>query len=151
MTAGDGVLNTPRDSNDPNSSTDINTVAKDQNIRNIAIDWNQVATVTVEIAGLVAGNIADITNLSIKNVRVKSSSSAGPVGADLIFDVNINGVTIFTDQDNRPKILDGAESGVSGTPDIKTLTENDLITVDCDQIGSGTPGGAHIYITISLQ
>jgi hypothetical protein len=144
-----GVLGATRTTADTNSPNDINLVAKEQNKRNVAICLKEDATVDTEIAGLVAGNIGDVANLTIKQVRVRTTTA--PAGADLIYDVNINGTTIFTTQSNRPTITDGSTGGVSGTPDITTFGTGALISVDCDQIGSGTAGGTNQYITIELE
>tara|TARA_Y100000310_G_C19983254_1_gene490765 strand:+ start:79 stop:459 length:381 start_codon:yes stop_codon:yes gene_type:complete len=65
---------------------------------------------------------------------------AAPTGAAIIVDVNLNGVTIFTDQANRPTIADGALTGTSGTPDVIKLAKNDSLTIDVDQVGSGDTG-----------
>lgn len=64
-----------------------------------------------------------------------------PTGSNLILDVNKNGTTIYTTQGNRPVILAGANSGGPGTaPDITSLAAGDYLTVDIDQVGSGTAG-----------
>jgi hypothetical protein len=64
-----------------------------------------------------------------------------PAGANIIVDVNKNGTTIYTTQGNRPTVADGANAGGPGTaPDIATLVAGDYLTVDIDQVGSGTAG-----------
>ena len=73
-----------------------------------------------------------------------------PIGADLIVDINKNGITIFTTQPNRPKITDGSNSGESGTPDIISLAKGDRLSVDIDQVGSTTPGGDDLLVTIIM-
>jgi hypothetical protein len=77
-------------------------------------------------------------DLTISEVFI--SCKTGPVGSDLICDINKNGTTIFTTQGNRPTITDGNTSGTSGTPDVTALAKNDKLTLDIDQVGSGTPG-----------
>jgi len=72
--------------------------------------------------------------------KVKLVVKTAPTGAAIIVDVNKNGTTIFTTQANRPQIADGATQGDSGTPDVTSLAEGDKITIDCDQVGSGTAG-----------
>jgi len=71
-----------------------------------------------------------------------------PTGADLIVDINKNGSTIFTTQANRPKIAAGAHSGESGTPNIISINKGDRLSVDTDQVGSTTPGGDDLLVTI---
>lgn len=63
-----------------------------------------------------------------------------PAGASIIVDVNKNGVTMFTTQAERPVILAGATTSGHAEPDIRSLTKDDELTFDIDQIGSTTPG-----------
>lgn len=65
----------------------------------------------------------------------KNAGSAGTT----IADINLNGVTVFTTQANRPQIdyNDPDKKAVSGIPDITGLAEGDIITVDIDQVASG--------------
>ena len=69
-----------------------------------------------------------------------------PVGASLIVDVNKNGTTIFTNQSNRPTIASGSNSDTSGAPDVTSLSKNDVLTIDVDQIGSSTAGSDLIVV-----
>ena len=55
-----------------------------------------------------------------------------------IVDVNVNDTTIFSTQANRPELAYDDTDGVAkSTPDIVDLTENDILTVDIDQVASG--------------
>ena len=72
--------------------------------------------------------------------KVKLVVKTAPTGAAIIVDVNKNGTTIFTTQANRPQIAAGATTGDSGTPDVTALAETDKLTIDIDQVGSGTAG-----------
>ena len=63
-----------------------------------------------------------------------------PTGSTLIIDVNKNGTTIFTDQNNRPAIAISGTTATSGTPDVTSFAKDDQITIDIDQIGSGDSG-----------
>jgi len=83
--------------------------------------------------------------------KVYLYAETAPSGADLIVDVNKNGTTIFTTQANRPKISDGNNSGSSGTPDVTSLSDGDRLSFDVDQVGSSTPGGDPLYITVLLK
>jgi len=62
----------------------------------------------------------------------------GTAGSTIV-DVNKNGVTIFTVQANRPTLAWNDADGVakSGDPDVTTLAENDVLTVDIDQVATG--------------
>jgi hypothetical protein len=73
-----------------------------------------------------------------------------PVGADIILDVNKNGVSLFTTQANRPTIPAGSLNGTTTLPDIKTFTAGDKITIDVDQIGS-TFAGANLDLVLRLR
>jgi len=73
-----------------------------------------------------------------------------PTGADLIVDVHKGsgtGTTIFTTQDNRPKITNGNYNGVSSAPDVTSISEGDELSVYIDQIGS-TVAGADLTIEV---
>lgn len=70
-----------------------------------------------------------------------------PSGSSIIVDVNVNNVTIFTDQNNRLEILDG-ESLATATPDVSAVTAGDFLTVDLDQVGSTYAGG---ILTVQIE
>lgn len=64
-----------------------------------------------------------------------------PTGANAIVDINKNGTTIFTTQANRPTVAAAANEGaIAAEPEVKSFAAGDVITIDVDQIGSGTPG-----------
>lgn len=73
-------------------------------------------------------------------VKVKVVVKTAPTGASIIVDVNKAGTTIFTTQNKRPEIAIGATQDDSDTPDVTALAEGDKVTIDIDQIGSGTAG-----------
>lgn len=73
-------------------------------------------------------------------VKAWAKAQTGPVGADLIFDINLNGTTIWSTQANRLKIVDGATSGNQTAFNTTSVAAGDLLTIDIDQIGSTTPG-----------
>lgn len=75
-------------------------------------------------------------------------ADTGPDGADLIVDINKNGSTIWSTQANRAKITDGSQSGNTSTFDTTALSEGDVLTLDVDQVGSGTPGAE---LTVQLK
>jgi hypothetical protein len=86
-------------------------------------------------------------------IGVWSSALTGPVGADLIFDLNEAGVTLFTTQANRPKIVDGANDTTAAnvkTPDDALVAKDAVVTVDVDQIGSGT-AGSDVFLAIHCE
>ncbi len=55
-----------------------------------------------------------------------------------IIDVNKNGTTIFTTQSSRPTLsYDAVTPAKSNIPDIVSLVENDIITIDLDSVAVG--------------
>ncbi len=73
-------------------------------------------------------------------VRSAAVAKTGPVGADLVFDVNLNGTTIWATQANRLKIADGQTEGTQNTFDTTAVAAGDTLSIDVDQVGSGTAG-----------
>lgn len=65
-----------------------------------------------------------------------------PATTSIIVDVNKNGTTIYTTQANRPTIAAAANtaSNAMTAPDVTTLADGDYITIDIDQVGTGTVG-----------
>lgn len=62
----------------------------------------------------------------------------GSAGSTIV-DVHLNGVTIFTNQANRPELAwnDANQVAKSGVPDITVVAENDVLSIDIDQIATG--------------
>jgi hypothetical protein len=90
-------------------------------------------------------------NGTISQIQVKAKT--GPIGADLIFDLNVDGISIWNiNQNNRLKIEDGQLEGDQTLFDITTLSEWNIFTVDIDQVGSIVPGKTiTIILTIILS
>jgi hypothetical protein len=84
-------------------------------------------------------------NATISNITASVGTS--PATQSAIFDVNKNGTTIFTTQGNRPTITAGSNFDLTATPDVTSFVSGDYITVDVDQVGTGT-AGADAVITI---
>lgn len=103
-------------------------------------------TLTFSISGtLMTGQKKQrlVAPCDISLLKVRLVADTGPVGADLIIDIHKGtgaGTTIFSTQANRPKILNGAKTGVSVAPDVIAISEGDEFSVYVDQIGSGTAG-----------
>jgi hypothetical protein len=86
--------------------------------------------------------------MTLKEVHLICKTA--PTGSDMVFDVNLDGGTIFTTVGNRPKIVVSAYSGTSGTPDITAAVKNSVLTVDCDQKDSNDVG-ADVTVEIRAQ
>lgn len=84
-------------------------------------------------------------------VDVRAVVGTAPTGAAAIHDVNKNGTTVFSTQGNRPTIAIAATASGATVPDVKTFAAGDVLTIDCDQIGSGTAGSdAVVAVTIKV-
>lgn len=87
-------------------------------------------------------------NLQIKNINLSVDSA--PVGSDLIVDINLNGITLYTIQDNRPRIIINETSAIATLPDIININAGDKISLDIDQIGSSS-AGENLSVTILCE
>lgn len=76
----------------------------------------------------------------IRSISFKAGTA--PVGAAMIFDINKNGTSVYATQDNRPTIADGATVSSTTLPAVadNAFVAGDVLSIDCDQIGSGTAG-----------
>ena len=75
---------------------------------------------------------------TIEKVRAAVETAPGTQAA--IFDIHLNGVTIFTDQNKRAQIAAVAKLDDSDTPDITAMDGDDYLQLGVDQIGTGTVG-----------
>ena len=117
----------------------------------LATDYYTWHTFTFSVSGAVAvgtGALRFYSPCDMTISEVLAACDTAPTGQDLIVDINKNGTTIFTDQDNRAIITNGCNFGVSGAPDITTLVRNDYLTMDRDQIGSSVAG---INLTVHVR
>jgi len=95
---------------------------------------------------------ARIYNDTGKNLTfslIRATAGTAPAGSAVIVDVNLNGVTIFTTQANRPTIAAGTNTDTA-TPDVTTWTAGSYLTVDVDQVGS-TTAGSDLVVQVSAQ
>lgn len=84
-----------------------------------------------------------------KIVGVKASVNNAPTGSPLIIDVNVADTTIYTNQANRPTIGVGALFANGGVAAVRQVAENQVISIDVDQIGS-TTAGSNLSVTIQF-
>lgn len=136
LVAGANVTITP---NDPGDTITIATTGRFSASFSVAGD---VATG--------AGSHRWYAEEALTIVSVRASVGTAPTGAALIVDVNKNGTTVFTTQANRPQIAAGTNTDLADAIDVTSLALGDFLTVDVDQIGSGT-AGANLTVTIVLQ
>lgn len=105
------------------------------------------ASVTVGIGTMVYPNE---TGRMLSIVGVGVDVTLAPSGSPLVVDVMKNGVSIFTNPNNRPSISTGQFAGFATTIDSPAFAPNDLLRVDIVAIGSGTAGG-HLTVTTVVQ
>ncbi len=91
--------------------------------------------VATEVGSYIVAGDGDVDAVYI---YCKEPGSAGTT----VVDVHLNGVTIFTAQGNRPQLAwdDANQVARSGAPDITSVEENDVLTVDIDQVATGASG-----------
>lgn len=77
-------------------------------------------------------------------------AGVAPTGQPLIVDLNYNGVSVYTDQSQRPKILAGTNSGSGGTATTTTYPAGGYFTLDRDQVGSAV-AGSDLVVIVPLQ
>ena len=81
-------------------------------------------------------------------LKAYAYAKTAPTGASLIFDININGSTIWATQSNRLQIAAGNTYGTADSFNTTALNEGDILTIDIDQTGTTTPGAD---ITVVLK
>ena len=91
-----------------------------------------------------------IVTQSMTVIKAYARAINGPTGADLIFDINKNGTTIWSTQENRLTISAGGNSGTQTSFNTTSLSEGDYLTIDVDQIGS-TVGGSNIVVALKCS
>ncbi len=67
----------------------------------------------------------------------RCSVATAPTTGSVTVDFNLNGVTIFTTQSNRPTIAQGTNTDVSGAPDITAYSSGDYFDIDVDVVDAG--------------
>lgn len=100
---------------------------------------------------VIGDNIIEfITTIPLTVTNVSMKVRTAPTGANLIIDIHVNDVTIFTTQANRPTITAGNTSSTSGTPDITTIASGSTVSICIDQVGS-TVKGAKLSTTLNCE
>lgn len=83
-------------------------------------------------------------------VDVAAALNVAPEGGDVVLDVRVNGVSIYADQENRPRISADATLATVGAHTPTTVTDGDYLVVDIDEVGTTVPG-ADLVVTVRLQ
>ena len=119
------------------------------NIENFSVNGAAPFHFTGSIPGslvVAAGTHRFYPNRVGKIGTIDVSMGTAPEGADAIFDVNLNGGSIFTTQLNRPTIASGTFFTLNNVPDVVDFGPGDFFTFDCDQRGTSTWGGSATMI-----
>lgn len=98
----------------------------------------------LSIPGVLAEAVGDIPITATRNTTIFgmwASCGEVPLGADAIFDVRIEGVSIFTTPANRPRVPAGTNADTTlRIPDVTVWLAGQQMTVDVIQVGSTFPG-----------
>jgi hypothetical protein len=92
---------------------------------------------TLSVGGVTVRNLAPRAG-TIQNVT--ASVYYPSTGSSIIVDINKNGSTIFTTQANRPSIPAGSNDDLYSNPNVTTFVQNDVFTLDIDQVGISGAG-----------
>jgi len=87
---------------------------------------------------------------AISKVKIGVSSAPTGSGSSVTVDVHKNSTTIFTTQSKRPSISNGDTQDDSETPDVTSISENDILSIDIDSVGS-TDAGDDLMVSIVLE
>lgn len=84
----------------------------------------------------------------IESVQITAGTASA--GASIIADLNLDGVTMYTTQTNRPTLAAGAVIATATLPDVTTVAAGQYFTVDIDQVGS-TTAGSDLLVAIRIR
>jgi hypothetical protein len=90
------------------------------------------------------------TGRTLTFLSARGSVGTAPTTQAVIVDLNVNGTTVWSTQANRVQIAAGTNTDESTTFNTTTITDGQYLTVDIDQIGSGTVG-ADLTLTVWMQ
>ena len=135
------------------------TVASGVTISGTAVQVSQKRTVVASFA--LALSTAATTGTNKTNellvpyagtiVRAAAVAKTGPTGAALIFDINLNGTSIWAaTQANRIQIAAAATEGTQTSFDTTAVAQDDNLSVDIDQVGSSV-AGQDITVQLSIE
>lgn len=133
--------------------TDGNLYKKDTNGFERIVDPPTEVAFTFAYTGVPLEVVTGTTRLPVVgNCSIGSIAAMvgeAPTVSSVILDINKNGTSIFDTQENRPHITPGSNSAVVGSYSVSSLAAGDYLTVDVDQVGSGTPG-ANLTVVITV-
>lgn len=97
-----------------------------------------------------AGNIKIPTPANYMITGVQAALGTPSVGASVIADLCVNGVSVFTNQSNRPTIVAGNNISAITVPDNVNITKGSLTSLNIVQVGSTYPG-SDLCVVVMMQ
>ena len=91
----------------------------------------------------------NLSGVTLTFQKVHLAVNTAPTVAAIICDIHKNGTTIFTTTANRPQVAAGSNTGTTVTFDVTTLADGEYLTLEVDQVGSGT-AGADLVVSVVL-
>ncbi len=80
--------------------------------------------------------ISRYMTLDVSRIACRNNGSSGST----IIDLDLNGVTVYTDQSKRPTLGNADTSAVSGVPDVIDLVPGNVLSLHIDQVAVGAEG-----------
>lgn len=96
------------------------------------------------------GAMSILSPINLKIVGVRLCVDVAPIGGTILCDINLNGVTAYTTQANRPSILDGQTVAVAMNPDVVSVSQGQKVTLDIDSVGT-TTAGSNLSLTVLCE
>jgi len=134
-----GIIPTRVANVDSNAAADINTLSTF--LSSLTFTLSGVSIVGENQISFMVPRAITVTNVFIK-------VDTAPTGASLDVDINNGGTTIFSNQSKRPMIPASSSTDTSETPDAPAFSQNSILSISVDQVGSTIPGGDNLYIRV---
>lgn len=112
--------------------------------------WNFPSGVISGSGPAVSAGAALYVLTPAKIVACAAYAKTPPSGNPMVFDINVNGSTIWSTQSNRIQVSGLANSGTQSSFNTTLLSRGDVLTIDLDQAGSGTFGGDVVVELLTL-
>lgn len=93
-----------------------------------------------EEVDVVVGEQMFLFGFDAQLIKAYTIIRTAPQGNPVVLDINVNDVSIWTNPNDRLKILAGQNRGEVVLPTPLAIQEGDYVTVDIDEIGTTVPG-----------
>ncbi len=94
--------------------------------------------------------MAILSPINLRIIQVRLSVDTAPSGGGILCDLNINGISAYTTQGNRPGIPEAQTMVLAMPPDVSSINQGDKVTLDIDSVGTTTPGSS-LSLTILCE